>query len=70
MATSKPSGIGIGNGGLSPGAKARRRKEALPGSGVGRSRTSQGANPPATRAAAGNPSRSAGAIKAAQKKAR
>jgi hypothetical protein len=56
----------IGNGGLSPAAKERRRKEALPGSGVGRSRTSQASNPPAPRAA----SKSAGQIKAMQKRAR
>jgi len=58
--------IKIGNGGLSPAAKERRRKQELPGSGVGRSRTSQSQNPPPARGA----SKSAGAIKAAQRKAR
>jgi len=57
---------GIGNGGLSPAAKAKRRAQELPGSGVGRSRTSQAANPPLPKSG----SRSAGANKAAQRKAR
>jgi hypothetical protein len=56
----------IGNGGLSPAAKERRRKEALPGSGVGRTRTSISQNPPPPKGG----SRSAGANKAAQRKAR
>jgi len=58
--------MGIGNGGLSPAAKERRRKEALPGSGVGRTRTSISKNPPAPRGG----SKSAGQIKAMQRKAR
>jgi len=65
MVAKQPS-IKIGNGGLSPAAREKQRKQSLPGSGVGRSRTSQASNPPPARGA----SKSAGAIKTAQRRAR